>query len=39
MKLRNGILRPGTVVEVLENNEIRAEVPGLFSREDRKSVV
>ena len=34
MKLRNGILRPGTVVEVLENNEIRAEVPGLFSRED-----
>ena len=34
MRLKNGILRPGTVIQVLENNIIRADVPGLFSRED-----
>lgn len=34
MKLSNGILRPGKVLEVLENGEINASVPGLFSSED-----
>lgn len=34
MKLANGILRPGTVLEVIENGCIKASVPGLFSSED-----
>lgn len=32
MKLVNCILRPGRVMEVLENGAIKAEVPGLFDR-------
>lgn len=38
MKLKNGIMRPGTVVQVLENNIIRADVPGLFSRQDEEKL-
>jgi hypothetical protein len=34
MKLSNGILRPGTVIEVLEDGCIKAIVPGLFSSND-----
>lgn len=34
MKLKNGIIRPGVVVEVLENNIIRVGAPGLFDRND-----
>lgn len=34
MKLINGTLRPGEVLEVLENGKIKAEVPGLFLSED-----
>lgn len=34
MKLINAILRPGEVVEVLENGMIKATAPGLFSSED-----
>ena len=33
MKLGNAILRPGKVIEVLEDGKIRANVPGLFSEE------
>ncbi len=35
MKLRQGIIRPGIVVEVLDNNTIRAGAPGLFDRNDK----
>ena len=35
MKLVNGILRPGEVLEVLENGKIKASAPGLFSEEDK----
>lgn len=35
MKLVNGILRPGRVIEVLESGNIRAEVPGLFNANDK----
>lgn len=34
MKLINGILRPGNILEVLENGKIKASAPGLFSPED-----
>lgn len=34
MKLANGTLRPGTVMEVLENGYIKAIAPGLFNMED-----
>ncbi len=34
MKLTNCILRPGKVIEVLEDGKIKAEVPGLFNSED-----
>lgn len=34
MKLANAILRPGKIVEVLENGKVRAEVPGLFPDSD-----
>lgn len=34
MKLSQGILRPGIVLEVLNNGEIKASAPGLFSAED-----
>lgn len=34
MKLANATLRPGNVVEVLENGEIKAIAPGLFNIED-----
>lgn len=34
MKLLNGILRPGTVTEVLDKGNIKATVPGLFSPND-----
>ena len=35
MELMNGILRPGNVLEVLENGCIKAYAPGLFSKEDK----
>jgi hypothetical protein len=35
MRLINGILRPGKVIEVLENGKIKASVPGLFTEEDK----
>ncbi len=35
MKLMNGILRPGEVLEVLENGKIKAAAPGLFAEEDK----
>ena len=35
MKLSNGVLRPGKILEVLENGFILAEVPGLFSSQDK----
>lgn len=38
MKLSNGILRPGKVIEVLENGCIRAYAPGLFSSEDKEKL-
>lgn len=38
MKLKNGTIRPGVVIEVLENNEIKADVPGLFSRFDQENL-
>lgn len=34
MKLRNGILRPGRVLKVLENGIINVSAPGLFSEVD-----
>ena len=34
MKLINAILRPGEVLEVLENGKIKASAPGLFSGSD-----
>lgn len=34
MKLMNGTLRPGIVKKVLENGEVKAVVPGLFSNKD-----
>lgn len=34
MRLINGTLRPGKVLEVLENGKIKAQAPGLFSKED-----
>lgn len=36
MKLSNAILRPGTVIEVLENGAIKASAPGLFSSQDKE---
>ena len=35
MKLINGILRPGEILEVLENGKIKASAPGLFTEEDK----
>jgi hypothetical protein len=35
MKLVNGILRPGEILEVLENGKIKASAPGLFTEEDK----
>ena len=35
MKLINGILRPGEILEVLENGKIKASAPGLFAEEDK----
>lgn len=34
MKLDKGTIRPGTVIEVLENGNIKASAPGLFSFTD-----
>lgn len=34
MKLVNGILRPGNVLEVLDGGKIKASAPGLFSSQD-----
>lgn len=34
MELSKGIIRPGTVIEVLENGNIKATAPGLFSVTD-----
>ena len=38
MKLSQGILRPGKVLEVLENGNIKASAPGLFSAEDQSNL-
>lgn len=38
MKLINGILRPGEILEVLENGKIKASAPGLFSEEDLENL-
>lgn len=35
MKLAAGILRPGIILEVLDNGKIKASAPGLFSSEDK----
>lgn len=35
MRLLNGTLRPGTILEVMENGKIKASVPGLFHEEDK----
>lgn len=35
MKLINGTLRPGVVLEVLENGKIKASAPGLFRAKDK----
>lgn len=34
MKLINATIRPGVIVQVLENGNIKASVPGLFSSQD-----
>ena len=34
MKLSSGVLRPGIVIDVLEEGNITASAPGLFSKED-----
>lgn len=39
MKLDEGQLRPGWVVEVLENGQIKANVPGLFTDADGTEVM
>ena len=39
MDLSKAILRPGKVIEVLENGKIRADVPGLFSLEDKDKLL
>jgi hypothetical protein len=38
MKLINGVLRPGKVLEVLENGKIKASAPGLFSKQDQDNL-
>lgn len=38
MKLINGILRPGQILEVLENGKIKASSPGLFSSQDQNNL-
>lgn len=38
MKLTNAILRPGKILEVLQNGEVVAEVPGLFSSQDKDNL-
>jgi hypothetical protein len=35
MKIVNGILRPGSILEVLENGRIKASAPGLFTSIDK----
>lgn len=35
MKLVNGILRPGEILEVLEHGKIKASAPGLFTQQDK----
>ena len=35
MKLINATLRPGNILEVLDNGKIKASAPGLFSKEDQ----
>lgn len=35
MRLINAIMRPGEVLEVLENGQIKASAPGLFMEEDK----
>lgn len=39
MKLLKGIIRPGTVEEVLDNGIIKVSAPGLFSYKDDSSVL
>lgn len=38
MKLSQGILRPGKVLEVLEHGNIRVSAPGLFSSQDQNKL-
>ena len=38
MKLINGTLRPGQVLEILENGKIKASAPGLFLKEDKDNL-
>jgi hypothetical protein len=38
MKLINGTLRPGEVLEILENGKIKASAPGLFLEEDKDNL-
>lgn len=38
MKLVNGTLRPGIILEVLEHGKIKASAPGLFSTQDKDLV-
>jgi hypothetical protein len=38
MKLSNGILRPGRVIEVMDHGHIKAYAPGLFSKEDKNNL-
>jgi len=35
MKLLNAIIRPGEVLEILENGKIKVSAPGLFAEEDK----
>lgn len=35
MKLINAIMRPGTILEVLDNGKIKASAPGLFVSQDK----
>lgn len=37
MKLTNAIIRPGVIIQVLEDGKIKAKVPGLFMEEDKES--
>lgn len=38
MRLSSGTLRPGKILEVLENGRIKASAPGLFMEEDKDNI-